>query len=102
MTNVNSGESFLASTWSRGSLIIVHNRLMKAEPDSRIQNGVDVGFSIDALMSKTEPEGWDGVRNPVARNNMRTMREVNEYLPRYFPVVTLTPIPLGRQGLLLS
>lgn len=49
---------------------------MKAEPDSRIHNGVDVAFSIDILMSKTEPEGWDGVRNPVARNNMRAMREV--------------------------
>lgn len=58
---------------------------MKAEPDSRIQNGVDVGFSIDALMSKTEPEGWDGVRNPVARNNMRAMREVSEHFPRRPP-----------------
>ncbi|RMZ78120.1 hypothetical protein DV738_g3979, partial [Chaetothyriales sp. CBS 135597] len=49
--------------------------LMKAEPESRIEKGVDVKFSIDDLKAKTEPEGWDGVRNPVARNNMRAMRK---------------------------
>lgn len=36
--------------------------LMKAEPETRIENGVDVRFSIDDLRSKTEPEGWDGIR----------------------------------------
>ncbi|KPI46032.1 Thymocyte nuclear protein 1 [Cyphellophora attinorum] len=35
--------------------------LMKAEPESRMEKGIDV-------------KGWDGVRNPVARNNMRAMR----------------------------
>lgn len=34
--------------------------LMKAEPETRIENGVDVKFSIDDLRAKTEPEGWDG------------------------------------------
>lgn len=34
--------------------------LMKAEPESRIEKGHDVKFSIDDLASKTEPEGWDG------------------------------------------
>ncbi|KAM0342037.1 hypothetical protein ACHAPU_009765 [Fusarium lateritium] len=47
--------------------------LMKAEPDSRIENGVDVKFSIDDLKAKTEPEGWDGIRAYAARNNMRNM-----------------------------
>ncbi|KAF4968552.1 hypothetical protein FSARC_4067 [Fusarium sarcochroum] len=41
--------------------------LMKAEPETRIENGVDVKFSIDDLKAKDEPEGWD------ARNNMRKM-----------------------------
>ncbi|KAF5642060.1 Thymocyte nuclear 1 [Fusarium sp. NRRL 52700] len=36
--------------------------LMKAEPETRIENGVDVKFSIDDLKAKTEPEGWDGIR----------------------------------------
>ncbi|KAJ9503719.1 hypothetical protein H2202_000858 [Exophiala xenobiotica] len=49
--------------------------LMKAEPQSRIEKGVDVKFSIDDLAAKVEPEGWDGVRNPAARNNMRAMRK---------------------------
>ena len=34
--------------------------LMKAEPDSRLEKGVDVKFSIDDLMNAEEPEGWDG------------------------------------------
>ncbi|EXJ81450.1 hypothetical protein A1O3_07742 [Capronia epimyces CBS 606.96] len=49
--------------------------LMKAEPESRFEKGHDVKFSIDDLMARTEPEPWDGVRNPVARNNMRAMRK---------------------------
>ncbi|RCI12281.1 hypothetical protein L249_0494 [Ophiocordyceps polyrhachis-furcata BCC 54312] len=66
--------------------------LMKAEPEPRFENGVDVSFSIDDLRAKTEPEGWDGIRayagasfgninssvtrkgNDVsARNNLRKM-----------------------------
>ncbi|KAL8828728.1 MAG: hypothetical protein Q9170_006478 [Blastenia crenularia] len=47
--------------------------LMKAEPESRIQKGTDVKFSIDDLKSATEPEAWEGVRNATARNNMRAM-----------------------------
>lgn len=34
--------------------------LLKAEPESRFENGVDVKFSIDDLAAKTEPEPWDG------------------------------------------
>ncbi|KAL2055842.1 hypothetical protein ABVK25_004086 [Lepraria finkii] len=45
--------------------------LMKAEPDSRVEKGKDIKFSIDDLKAATAPEGWDGVRNYVARNNMR-------------------------------
>ncbi|RSL52730.1 hypothetical protein CEP53_007997 [Fusarium sp. AF-6] len=47
--------------------------LMKAEPETRIVNGIDVKFSIDDLRDKDEPEGWDGIRNYAARNNMRNM-----------------------------
>ena len=36
--------------------------LMKAEPESRFENGIDVRFSIDDLRAKTAPEGWDGIR----------------------------------------
>ena len=34
--------------------------LMKAEPESRIEKGKDVKFSIDDLLNATEPEAWDG------------------------------------------
>lgn len=34
--------------------------LMRAEPETRLENGVDVSFSIDDLAAKTEPEPWDG------------------------------------------
>ena len=36
--------------------------LMKAEPETRLENGIDVRFSIDDLRAKTKPEGWDGIR----------------------------------------
>ena len=34
--------------------------LLKAEPESRLEKGHDVKFSIDDLAAKTEPEPWDG------------------------------------------
>ena len=34
--------------------------LMKAEPESRFEKGVDVKFSIDDLRTKDKPEPWDG------------------------------------------
>lgn len=34
--------------------------LMKAEPETRLERGVDVAFSIDDLKAKTVPEPWDG------------------------------------------
>ena len=41
--------------------------LMKAEPESRIEKGKDVKFSIDDLKAAKSPEGWDGVRNYVGK-----------------------------------
>ncbi|KAJ5681868.1 Thymocyte nuclear protein 1 [Penicillium maclennaniae] len=49
--------------------------LMKAEPESRLEKGVDVKFSIDDLAAAKVPEPWDGVRNAVARNIMREMKK---------------------------
>lgn len=34
--------------------------LLKAEPETRYENGTDVRFSIDDLKARTEPEPWDG------------------------------------------
>ena len=49
--------------------------LMKSEPESRFENGVDMKFGIDDL--RAEPDStacWDGVRNYKARNNMMAMK----------------------------
>ncbi|KAK4066001.1 uncharacterized protein Triagg1_8310 [Trichoderma aggressivum f. europaeum] len=49
--------------------------LMKAEPETRLENGIDVRFSIDDLRAKEKPEGWDGIRAYAARNHMRNMNQ---------------------------
>lgn len=41
--------------------------LMKAEPESRFERGVDVKFSIDDLRSATSPEPWDGKHADIPR-----------------------------------
>lgn len=46
--------------------------LMKAEPESRLEKGVDVKFSIDDLRAATEPEPWNGIRNPVGKRDLDT------------------------------
>lgn len=33
---------------------------MKAEPETRIERGHDISFSIDDLVDKSKPEPWDG------------------------------------------
>ncbi|KAI7800794.1 thymocyte nuclear protein 1 [Triplophysa rosa] len=49
--------------------------LMKSEPESRIENGVDVKFGIEDLKALPNQTGcWDGVRNYQARNFMRDMK----------------------------
>ncbi|KAI5803801.1 PUA-like domain-containing protein [Geopyxis carbonaria] len=45
-----------------------------AEPETRIEKGKDVKFSIDDLAACDEPAGWDGVRNYGARNNLKAMK----------------------------
>ncbi|RTE83609.1 hypothetical protein BHE90_001791 [Fusarium euwallaceae] len=47
--------------------------LMKAEPETRIVNGIDVKFSIDDLRDKDEPEGWDGIRNYAGLSGSRQL-----------------------------
>ncbi|CAL8362585.1 unnamed protein product [Merluccius merluccius] len=50
--------------------------LMKSEPESRVENGIDVKFGIEDLKALPNQSGcWDGVRNYQARNFMRDMKE---------------------------
>ncbi|GAA6063774.1 hypothetical protein JCM10212_005563 [Sporobolomyces blumeae] len=45
--------------------------LIKAEPDSRIEKGVDVKFSIDDF-EKCKVSSWEGVRNHQAKNFLKS------------------------------
>lgn len=50
--------------------------LMKSEPESRFENGVDMKFGIQDLKALPDQTScWDGVRNYQARNFMRQMKE---------------------------
>ncbi|KAF1468208.1 Thymocyte nuclear protein 1, partial [Megadyptes antipodes antipodes] len=49
--------------------------LLKSEPESRLEKGVDVKFSIDDLKAQpNQTTFWDGVRNYQARNFLRAMK----------------------------
>nr|XP_032820283.1 thymocyte nuclear protein 1 isoform X3 [Petromyzon marinus] len=49
--------------------------LMKSEPESRFENGVDMKFGIEDLAAlPNRMSCWDGVRNYQARNFMRAMK----------------------------
>lgn len=49
--------------------------LMKSEPESRLEKGVDVKFSIEDLQAEPKQTAcWDGVRNYQARNFLRAMK----------------------------
>ncbi|KAF4650445.1 Thymocyte nuclear protein 1, partial [Perkinsus chesapeaki] len=49
--------------------------LIKSEPESRFENGMDMKFSIDDLVDcPNSTAEWDGVRNYQARNLMREMK----------------------------
>ena len=49
--------------------------LMKSEPETRMENGVDMKFGIDDLIECPDSTScWDGVRNYSARNHMMSMK----------------------------
>ncbi|KAI9203956.1 thymocyte nuclear protein 1-like protein [Polychytrium aggregatum] len=51
--------------------------LMKAEPETRLEKGVDVKFGIEDLKAKGRSH-WDGVRNYEARNIMRDKMKIGD------------------------
>ncbi|KAG8568278.1 hypothetical protein GDO81_013946 [Engystomops pustulosus] len=52
-----------------------HCWLMKSEPESRMEKGMDMKFGIEDLKSQPNQTAcWDGVRNYQARNFMRSMK----------------------------
>uniref|UniRef100_A0A6J0TP58 Thymocyte nuclear protein 1 n=1 Tax=Pogona vitticeps TaxID=103695 RepID=A0A6J0TP58_9SAUR len=58
-----------------GSKKVYTHWLMKSEPESRLEKGVDVKFGIEDLKAQPEQTAcWDGVRNYQARNFLRAMK----------------------------
>lgn len=57
--------------------------LMKAEPETRYENGIDVRFSIDDLRAKTKPEGWDGKLSLVVSEEIMcaNSHQESEHMP---------------------
>jgi hypothetical protein len=74
--------------------------LMKAEPDSRVENGVDVKFSIDDLMNAKVPEGWDGKDQSILGESCKLtdMRRC----PKFCGEEQNASDEEGRPGILLS
>ena len=59
--------------------------LIKSEPLTRMEKGKDMKFSIDDLKEnvyegKKSVAEWDGVRNYLARNYMRSMKKGDKAL----------------------
>ncbi|XP_062995180.1 thymocyte nuclear protein 1 [Elgaria multicarinata webbii] len=53
--------------------------LMKSEPESRFEKGVDMKFGIEDLKAQpNQTAEWDGVRNYQARNFLRDMKAGQE------------------------
>ena len=63
---MSSDESRAFSSW-----------LMKAEPETRMEKGVDVKFGVEDFAACGVTE-WDGVRNPQASKFMRVDMRVND------------------------
>lgn len=73
-TNTSSDGSSQPSTSSLPSCW-----LMKAEPDPRLEKGVDISFSVDKFASMPKKiTQWDGVRNPEARTMMREKMKIGD------------------------
>ncbi|KAF2663410.1 DUF55-domain-containing protein, partial [Microthyrium microscopicum] len=67
--------------------------LFKSEPDTRLEKGTDVSFSIDDLMRCTEPEPWTGVRAHGPKNSMKAMKVGDKGL--FYHSNTKTPGVVG-------
>lgn len=50
---------------------------MKAEPESRLEKGIDVAFSVD-IFAAAKVTTWDGVRNSEASKMMRQEMKIQD------------------------
>ncbi|XP_066495376.1 thymocyte nuclear protein 1 [Tiliqua scincoides] len=74
---MEAGKSSKAAAGARqnASKPVYTHWLMKSEPESRLEKGVDVKFGIEDLKAQpNQTTCWDGVRNYQARNFLRDMK----------------------------
>ncbi len=57
--------------------------LMKAEPESRLERGHDIKFSIDDLAAKKAPEPWDGILLTPLPTSLALIDYRNPCISRY-------------------
>jgi predicted RNA-binding protein with PUA-like domain len=75
--------------------------LMKAEPESRLENGIDIAFSVDIFAAaKDRRTTWDGVRNMEASKMMRQEMKMNDDVLFYHSSCKLpgAMIPVGESA----
>ena len=74
--NTKDGNS---SKTEQAESVVYDHWLMKSEPESRFENGVDMKFSIDDLIAEPDSTAcWDGVRNYQARNFLRDQMKIGQ------------------------
>ncbi|KDE05664.1 hypothetical protein MVLG_04035 [Microbotryum lychnidis-dioicae p1A1 Lamole] len=56
---------------------VYHHWLLKAEPDTRIEKGVDVKFSVDDF-EKCKVTAWEGVRNHQAKRYLKEEMKIDD------------------------
>lgn len=69
-----SGILYRATT-TKASAMDTHYYLAKSEPETRLEQGVDISFPLSRLASSsTKRTTWEGVRNPIAGKNLKNMK----------------------------
>lgn len=69
----------MTTTFKNGGKNLSNYWLMKSEPESRLEKGIDMKFSIEDLKAQPKQTAcWDGVRNYQARNFLRAMKLEDE------------------------
>ncbi|KAJ7305013.1 hypothetical protein JRQ81_010776 [Phrynocephalus forsythii] len=77
--NVTKSTKEKVGAEQEGSQKLYTHWLLKSEPESRFEKGVDVKFGIEDLKAQPEQTAcWDGVRNYQARNFLRAMKAGQE------------------------
>ncbi|KAE8226965.1 hypothetical protein CF319_g526 [Tilletia indica] len=71
--------------------------LMKAEPETRLERGVDVAFSVDHF-EKLKTTTWDGVRNPEAKTIMKEKMKLGDEVLFYHSNCVAALAEVSKEG----